>query len=334
MKKELLLILPIIFIVLSSGCVDDISEMFFPRGDKQATDVIILKDLKTLPSEVLPGQDIKIQAVIENIGDETVPQTTLNNYADQKLEVILYDYCNGLFHYKGKDGISCPIGATVTDYGCEMENFVPGEAVIQWTLKADEEINLETFCNFKVLVRYPYTTKTLTDIHFIDYYEMQRLVDQGKRPTKTSSPRATYGPIRIYVTSKDDQPIPVKNGVKETMTLELEILNEGSGFLASEHEINNEETISISKDDINIEVIGQDSNNIADNLEDCINEWQNPSKTETRPIKLVDGEAKRICQVYTPYSENIANEVPKEITGMIEYIYEFRESVEGSIRQS
>ena len=98
--KRLILLLPIILVMLTSGC--SIPGFEWLTGDEVTEyehDILVIQDLRAIPDDVSPGQEFKIISYVQNIGLETIPQTGTNKlsskFDDKSIVIELYDYCKG-----------------------------------------------------------------------------------------------------------------------------------------------------------------------------------------------------------------------------------------------
>jgi len=239
----------LVLVALSSGCtipglgleipgLPDIPGLGGPTVVQYEHDIIIIKSLEAVPNEIDSGQTAKILAYIENRGDKTV----------NGVEVDLYDYCKGLFTPKV---ITCPGQATLDvqdQTKCVIDRMLPGEIVpVIWTVcqnRADP-VKVRTVCpsdGMKMLVRYPYSTTSLTTISLISLEEMQRELIERTYASEESYIAVGQGPIKPYLTVEDKQPVPVfdilpgssstnENVLNARTVLKLQMKNMGSGQL-------------------------------------------------------------------------------------------------------
>ena len=228
--------LALFLVILSSGCtipglgveipgLPSIPGLWGPTIVQYEHDIVVIKSLEAVPSEIDAGQTAKILAYIENRGDKKVTG----------VHVELYDYCEGLFIPKlimcGNQNVDIRQGTTV----CPIEEMLPGEIVpVMWTVCQNkaEAVKVRTICppdGMKVLVRYPYETTSLTTISLISLEEMQReIIERAYRPTE-SYIAVGQGPIKPYLTVEDRQPVPVFD-IQPGVRIPTE---DGSGFIQS-----------------------------------------------------------------------------------------------------
>ncbi|MEE9406410.1 MAG: hypothetical protein V3V26_03320, partial [Candidatus Aenigmarchaeota archaeon] len=218
--KRLLLLLPVFLIVLTSGCTmpGGLNIPFLSSGPTYESDVLIVKDMSAIPSTVRAGENVRVIAYIENLGDDAVPQKSIES--DDKLKgkgivVRLYDHCEGLFP---KDNIKQRCGEiTGTGTTCEINKILAGETVVvDWTLKSASDLKLATPCDLKVYVQYPYTTDGLTTISFIEQNEYKRQLEAGTFKTKGHYTAKGQGPVKVFFTVNDQEPIPAATGTSYT----------------------------------------------------------------------------------------------------------------------
>jgi hypothetical protein len=220
--RQVLLLLPVIFTILTSGCTmpSDFCIPGFTCGQtvEETDDVIVIESLQALPDNIPPGGQLKVIAIISNVADidaeiRQVPVT-----------MELYDYCSGLFE-EPTPSIKQGIG--------ELQRGEKKQ--VEWTLKARDRasVPVKTECDFKIRAKYPYATKSLTTLHFIDYAEMQRKINDGTYSEVGSYTSVGHGPIKPYITVEGTQPIAVTND-EVSLTLSFQIKNTGGGFLSTE----------------------------------------------------------------------------------------------------
>jgi hypothetical protein len=334
MKKEAILPLLLILPLLTSGCsIPGLDAIFGgPQVVEYEHDVLVIKDLQAIPSEVAPGQQFRIISYIQNIGKDTIPQPELENLKGKQTTVELYDYCEGLFDIVR---VNCPDGEHKEDGTsfCVIDKILPGQVVeVDWVLKSHDDIKLETRCptdGMKVLVRYPYKTTSLTTITIMDENEMQRQIEDGTFQWKESYIVAGRGPIKPYLYVEDQQPISQSSG---STVLALQVENKGVGFLVYETSDEGGDTKYenlIPSDRTSIKL----PEHLEPKKEETCN-FQNIGgqeyKVKGEGVKLIyDKSPKLLCEVKIPdkSQQNIAKEATLHATVEIEYEYEFRDKV-------
>jgi len=295
-------------------------------------DVLVIKTLEATPQTISTGQSMRLSAWIENRGGETVPQK-IEGTADTGVSIEIYDKCEGLFSSVIPN---CPIDSTPTKNGCYLKTILPKQTVpISWTLVANDKdkIPLETSCNLKVYILYPYQTKSITSITFVDYVEMQRMINEGKFTPITSYITEGYGPVKPYLTVEDQQPIPVERkdygtGKKPTTTLAFQVKNKGSGFLGRwEYTGNGEPTFSepvIVKGSVKME-----SN--TDYMREAIKTIE--TEINKNDIRLIGKESpKQPFTIISPYKNQIEKVATYYVTTSMSYKYEFRKEIKVTIK--
>ena len=315
-------------------------------------DVLLVTTLEAQPSTVSTGQQFRLSAWIENKGAETVPQKDVQS---TQVKIKLYDACEGLFK---SIQVTCPdqsgtltTSAGVTGVECSITNILPKQKIpVFWTLIANDKdkIPLETSCNLKVYVQYPYRTKSITSITFVDYVEYQRQLNEGKFTPITSYITEGYGPIKPYLTVEDQQPIPVKNGVASTTTLAFQFKNKGSGFLAGSLSAGSAQgtdpygslysgiggvqatsTPTIPTSAITIESnVGSGSGDYA-----IKGEILSAIRGQTQPFQFIGRETpKFFFTIPTPSNNKIEKVATYHVTTSVTYLYEFRKEMKITIK--
>jgi hypothetical protein len=295
---------------------------------KYPGDVLVISTLDAIPSTVSTGQQFRVSAWIENAGGETVPQ---KDFPNNPVKIKLYDTCEGLFK---EIKVTCPDGQEYPGKTeCAVINILPKQKIpVFWTLTAYErdKVPLETPCNLKVYVQFPYRTKSITSISFVDYVEYQRMLDTNSFKAITSYITEGYGPIKPYLTVEDQQPIPVKNGVASTTTMAFQIKNEGSGFLLGSLERDDYSGIESSTTtpkipasaiiiDTNIGTMAGDYN-IKTHIFGEILKMQS--------FQLIGKESpKQHFTIPTPSNNKIEKMATYYVTSSVDYMYEFRKEI-------
>jgi hypothetical protein len=318
-KNALLLTVPILFIVLTSGCTMPsgfcIPGLTCDATVEEANDVIVISSIQALPSSVPPDGTIKLVAIVENDADVNAEIREVDN-----INVELYDYCSGLFTLvssSGGDDSSLDSGPVQT------LSLLRGEkAQIEWNLKANsrDKVPVKTECELKIRARYNYSTKSITTLHLIDYAEMQREINEGTYSEVGSYISVGYGPIKPYVKVEGTQPIPVTDN-KISTVLSLQIINKGSGFLSTAPGSSGEPTIPGG--DIKLTAVESNIEALAKDLTEC------KDKNTKSNVKLINGESTKIvCPIDEMSVGNVPLESTKTITAEVSnYWYEFRKSI-------
>ncbi|MCJ7817085.1 MAG: hypothetical protein MUP55_04475 [Candidatus Aenigmarchaeota archaeon] len=304
-------------------------------------DVLVIKTLDAVPQTISTGQQLRLSAWIENRGGETLPQKyfkeNFQGYYAEDIRIELYDTCEGLFE---KIEVTCPPDATPTDKnkGCWIKTILPKQTIpISWILVANKQdkIPLETSCNLKVYIHYPYQTKSITSISFVDYTEMQRMIDEGKFKPITSYITEGFGPIKPYLTVEDTQPIPVRNGVDSTFAMAFQVKNKGSGFLSSlrcERDYQGECTGTGAK--YMIKIANPDDIEITSNTPRYdIGSKVKDKVTSIGDIQLIGTESpKQPFSIDAPTKNQVEKIATYYVTTSIAYLYEFRKEIKVTIK--
>jgi hypothetical protein len=287
----------------------------------------VIESLQALPSNVAPGGNIQLVAIVSNVAD-------INAEISEKIpvDVELYDYCSGLFDVsptKEVGGIKKAI-QTIELLRGEKEQ-------VEWTLtaKPKSQVPVKTECNLKVLARYPYATKSITTLHLIDHTEMQRRINEGTYSEVGSYISVGYGPIKPYIRVEGTQPISVVNNKVDTV-ISLQIINKGRGFLTTKDgktDPKNPTGPSIKKDMIIITGVDDFAKEIKGTLEECKN-----SKIDDKGLKLINGESTKIpCEITDANANNVPVESTKTLIAQVgewdkkPYYYEFRKEIKVTV---
>ncbi len=341
MMKKLAVLLVLVMVVLTSGCsvpgLGDLPFLGGPQIKEYEHDILIIKSLQAVPSTVAPGQPVRIISYIQNTGDDMIPQTDLQKITggNKNIVIELYDYCEGLFTVKS---VTCPGtttyrktkgGESTEPTGCSVSKILPGQILeVDWVIEPNSDIKLETHCpvdGMKVLVRYPYKTSSLSTITVMRAEEMQRQIEDGTFQRKDSYIVAGQGPIKPFLYVEDQQPI---SQASKTTVLGLQVENKGSGFLADYSVPMNQDHIKILlpkgfdyssyRTECNFVPTGEKNEN--DRTSHYINDPDG--------LRLIYGKSpKLLCKVSIPQG-NIAKEITFTSMIDIEYLYEFRDSID------
>ncbi|MBU0898875.1 MAG: hypothetical protein KJ613_03600 [Nanoarchaeota archaeon] len=266
--KKLFLLLPLVFVVLASGCTDFcLPGMDCTTIDKATADVFVFQKIDTFPATVSPGQTVRVVAYVKN------------NLESIKIidEINMYDSCEGAFTI---DSITCGGYERPEDeFGKQKCEEIPvyGKQVIPitWTLVASPGIKIQTTCKPKIKLDYIESTQSLTSITFVTSDELRRRLQEGLTESVDSEIEIGPGPIRIYFEVEDQQPITTDAG---QAIVSLNIKNEGSGYL---------EKSEIRMDTINVFAGASE----AENEKEGINKKITESLEYCRDGKDEDGKA-------------------------------------------
>lgn len=351
--RQLLLMLPLLLTLLTSGCTTDFCIPVLMDCDqvvKQTHDVIVIESLQALPDNVPPDGSMKVVAIVSNVADIDAEITNV------PVTVELYDYCEGLFSIISSSGGNeeecTPQGndEEKNDCGSRKADLLRNEkAQIEWTLKAmdRDHVPVVTDCTLKIRAIYPYATRSVTTLHMIDYAEMQRRINEGTYKEIGSYHSIGYGPIKPYIWVEGTQPIPVsatggdtEDSNKINTVLSLQVMNEGNGFLSSNPKGGEPR---LSENQFQVKAITQDLKTIQDELIKCIDNFDDSDKGE---IKLIN---KKSTKVPCPLVDVFAGKVPVESTKTIQasigleedgsfkpdgdsaYWYEFRKEIKVTV---
>jgi hypothetical protein len=329
MLRKLGLVLPLVLVLITSGC-SQLCVIPIPGicngGTTEFThDVIVIKSLEALPNKVSPGQQIKLQSYIENVGNKKV----------DGIEVNLYDHCGSLFVVNAQcPGVTTPPASPVAV--CKDVSLLPHQTKsVSWTLTSEQSTKLLTECKLRIYANYSYETDSVTSITFIDYDEYQKMLDEGTFTTISSYITEGYGPIKPYLTVEDPQPVPVAKGRGGTITLGFQLKNKGNGFLSGSNTVpysaanpSMDATKIANVYDIVTDVgagsspIPTGATNVHKGLNDCLKNMSSSGFT------LIDKESpKVICSIPLPDKVNLPKQSTIHVTTQIEYKYEFRKDI-------
>jgi hypothetical protein len=322
----------LVLIVMSSGCtvpflnieipgLPDIPGFGGPTVVQYEHDIVIINSLEAVPSEIDAGQTTKIIAYVQNIGDRTIGST-----ADDVVEIELYDYCQGLFSVSK---VNCK--GTVAESKCTIQRMLPDEIIpVVWTLSQnkDNPVNLRTICppdGMKVSVKYHYATSGISTISFISEGELTRTLEERTFKQVESYIVLGQGPIKPYLTVEDKQPIPVYEGAKTVLQLQLK--NLGSGQLASKFKENNADVIGIDNEKIIVE--WETKEGLKDELKPVADDCKFEAGKMEEDVKLIGKQsAPYRCSIDLSGLKGVTKTATRQLRVSVEYDYLFTKSVQ------
>jgi len=331
--KELILLSPIVLVVLVSGCTDICLPWDSTCGIVTGTsDVLIIKDITATPSTITAGQQTRITANIQNIGEEPI-----ENFGD--IEVKIYDYCKGHFEISSLD---CPDAASGSKSDtCMIKSILPQEIrQVSWVLTADD-VAVPTVCpekGVKVYVRYHYITNGLTTIAFINPAERDRQLQEGTYAPTQSYSAVGEGPMKAIINVEDQQPIPAYDPTTcdttsnpcPTTTISLQVKNDARGHPVpfspegdtEEFHINNESLTITFPDEIKTTSV-------------CRFPKNGNTGMPNNHIRLIDSSSSKfLCEIESLPVDLVPKETTRTIEVQMEYDYEFRDKVKVTVQPS
>lgn len=354
-RKALLLLPVILFVAPISGCtipgIGPICIPFLPceKVVEMPNDVIVINSLEALPQTVSPGQQIRLITYIQNKGEKPVPQDGISDY--KKIEVSLYDYCEGLF----KDVKILCEGETSScrekkdpnnkECKCDLKRLLPGQIKeVSWILTAGDktQVPLKTECDLKVSVTYPYKTTSLSTITFIDYQEMQNQLNEGTFRKRDTYIVSGYGPVKPRIVVEDQQPIPVQDKQAGKTVISLNVKNSGNGYLCrAAGSIEGDKKTSgvicdskIPKDKakiMGIGALGSDNDLIYSSGDATCAINKDDGKPEKDVVLIKKESPPYLCQIELKQGVNLPKEATEHVTTSVEYLYEFRKEIRVTI---
>lgn len=300
MKGLLLLPAVLAAVVLVSGCTIPGTGIEIPWFNGQQTveytdDIIIIKGLEVTPGkDVRPGQALTLYADIQNLED---PRLGGERIEDVRIE--LYDYCTTLF-----DSVVLSETCSRRDGKVCIIDMQPREInTIEWILTPKTDIRLQTPCTLKVKVTYPYETRVVTQITFIDENELNSRVRRGESWKITGSSVIGYGPVKPYLVVESQQPVSEEVGGYTSLTIK----NVGYGYVQNSRI---SENVEIKHENLEMELVKEGGGS-------C--EFQ-------MPINLINKQSSPLlCTVKS--RDDIGIEQTYDMEANIKYDYEFRKSI-------
>ncbi len=312
------LLLPLAAVLLVSGCVIPGTDVYIPLPwdsvQSLENDVLVVKDLRAIPSTVTPPQQIRLVASIENRGSSEFPLSDDRGSAvsvngKQKIEVDLFDYCRGLFEVSVAE---CP--GSEDNTACTLDSLLPREIKeVSWILEPSEKTALLTTCDLKISVTYPYTTSGLTTVHFMNSEEYTRQLSQGVFRERTSSTSLGSGPVKAWYEIRDQQPVVAAKSGVTTGIIPVTLVVENRGLGSVEASAGGEPQVLLSDTEHDI--------------------FDSPFQTQEqqgchfqtgKPIKLIQNKREIPCWIAQLSDRDVPKETTNQLTARIEYLYEFR----------
>ncbi len=207
----------LVLIVTISGCTIG--------GGTTKVELKKVLDIKTeiSPSTVImEGQSIVINTYITNIGQNEVSIKLNNNEDKDKLgRAILSDYCDGVFKIVNFQAYPA---SKSEDIEIKLK---PEESLnLIWTLKSIKLGGYENpGCNLKFTYQYKAFAETQAYVYFVNPTEKIQRDYTNKDLKLRGNNLATYGPVSIYFTPLEEQPI--MSGKK--WLSEVKIINHDDG---------------------------------------------------------------------------------------------------------
>jgi len=327
---KLLLLLPIVAIVLVSGCTIPGTDWVLPIPGfdnviSLENDIVVITSLNAIPEKVTVPQPIKLIATVQNRGDRKFSPGSFSS-SSEAIMIDLFDFCQGLFdNVRVESCPNPPEGAK-----CRITELLPQETVeVRWVLNPSENTKLITPCELKVSASYPYETSGLTTVHFINSVEYTNQLAQGTFTPKTSTKSLGQGPVKVWFEVKDQQPIPASSteitGSGTRIPVNLVIDNRGFGFVkVLDDATSKNEQVKLIETNIFSPPFSAD---------------QGEGKCTFTPndkIRLIQDERILPCNIKqlqdcatgTLGSNCVTKETTFKLEASIYYIYEFRDSVD------
>jgi len=336
-----LLLLPLILVIMVSGCT-------LPWGNGDVTgesNVLVIESLTAIPSTIKTEQKTSIVAVITNNGEESIPQSGPKNGGTITAEI--YDYCPGLFvpadikcgsggtpisdgnaasaaagRRTGPDGRRIMLQGTNTPVTkCQLGAMTINEKrQVEWEFRQSPEQQVETSCDMKMLLKYPYTTTGLTPIHLIEQDEKIKQIAEGTYQAKESDITKGEGPVKVWFEVVSPQPVSVERGQPGELTIALHIENTGQGSL-----VNNQVKIT------GITLAKTDANG-GDNIVITTAECEDIKNYQDKQFSLVQDNYLKVCSAnISPAITDFPKESTVHATVTIEYEYEVTKSVKVTV---
>ncbi len=210
--NKLILLLPLVFVVLVSGC----SIPGFGPSVGGTSDVLSIQSLTAEPSPIKSTQTLLLKAEIKNNGKDP----------KEGVLVKLTNPCTGGSPGWFKDNVKVDCGkGSIDGLECSNLNFIGGVAkTITWTLQAAETKTRLPDCELAVSVIYSHKSESVVPLSFIPSTET----------TKSASTQGSeiIGPLKAYGEIDEDQPIKgnANPSAPQYVTVKVNIENRGSGF--------------------------------------------------------------------------------------------------------
>lgn len=307
--KRLLLLMPVILVLLTSGCtipgtginIPFIPDLFGQQTIEYTDDIVIIRNLQVTPSTTInEDQTLNVYADVQSL--EKAGRQTIS------VDVEMYDYCTNLFQgiAEDKTHAECPDTPAEKDkLKCTITLLPQETKTVKWVLKPDKNIiDLTSMCNLKIKAGYAYETKTITQITYINSQELAAKIRRGESWQIQGTSVIGEGPVKPYLKVEDNQPVSAESQASVSLTIK----NVGFGYVTGS------EVKDYSLDFGNF---GKEENcNTDGNYKKLIGK-------ETSPL---------MCTLKAPEDTSIEIEKTFDLKATISYDYEFRKDVQVTIQ--
>ncbi len=225
MKWKIAVIIPLA-VILISGCTTFpgiSSGMKKPKTVEETHDLVVIDDIRVIPSVIYPDMDVFVNFRVKHVGD---PKTS----DPVEVDIEAYDFgpcefkdlvCDNNNNNKCKE---IPVNPQETKY-FEIKLKAPNEETVA---------GLPKKCPVRIKVSYEYTAKTQVEAYVMTQDKFKELGMAGKSPYYAPTQKVGIGPVKIYF--EFVQPQPFFNG--KDVTFFVYAKNLGNGDVRGSFKIN------------------------------------------------------------------------------------------------
>lgn len=302
MNKSILPLFGLVAVLFISGCVNSNIPLLGgigtlePQTVEQSEDVLVVENLKAIPSQVYTEGIFSVVFLLKHQGDPETSESADN------VQVEIYDW-----------GLCNPTDENVKNVIIkDLGSFLPGQSEYieaEFQAPTNREIaKMQATCPISFKVKYDYTALTQVEAKVISENRRRTLERLGKFNYYTPRQSVGLGPVKIYFRFSEPQPFISDRTVK----VFIKVVNKGNGKI---------EGGKIEKGKFTIE-FPSDFKGV-----DCIKfDCKNKKCTNTEPIDFIGDETNEIvCDVTLPKG---VEEKTYYITAKLDYTYSLDNRIE------
>ena len=208
-------------VILISGCTTFpgiSSGMKKPKTVEETHDLVVIDDIRVIPSVIYPDMDVFVNFRVKHVGDPKTSDET------KDVKITIYD----LGPCKDLDTSKIPQSFDI--YPQETKYFE-----ITFTAPDEDTVaGLPKKCPVRIKVSYTYTAKTQVEAYVMTQDKFKELGMAGKSPYYAPTQKVGIGPVKIYF--EFVQPQPFFDG--KDVTFFVYAKNLGNGDVGGSFNIN------------------------------------------------------------------------------------------------
>ena len=310
--KPLLAILPLVFVLLVSGCTSPITPII-PAGTAGGVSVV---DFYSDFADIYSGESVKFNLMVQNTGSVEA------DHVFAELLGLDEDWFEGSEKFPNEaecryDGNHFSLLSPKPEYNVRGEIHV-----CTWTYDTPEGIPKGMSVTYEATARvyYNYQTGVMKSITLMSYSKMKELQEQGN-PFPSDTLSQTSSPVSITATARS--PIRIFGNERITFPLEIVIENTGGGVACQVGKCKksvgnewNEILISIGFSGNNMNIVpGSGCEQFMSGYGAYVSVWPGKSNKITCDIEVVNpsqitGPEQRSVRIHADYSYFIEKSIP------------------------